>query len=100
MKYQTITFEESLRFLPAGSVIPLTLSTTANATAAITAKHVVIASTVFCWIRQGLNPTAVNDGTDIPIFPGTYLRLSEFVSGNKISAIAQEAGVLAVMPDA
>lgn len=57
---------------------------------AITGSTIVITPTVDCFARQGLNPTAVANGTDSFLLAGVSRRLS-IVSGNKVALIAASA---------
>lgn len=58
---------------------------------ALTNSRALVTTTADCFVRQGTNPTALADGTDIFLSAGVY-RLSGITSGNKLAFITS-AGV-------
>jgi len=52
---------------------------------------VLVTPTVDCFVRQGSNPTAVNNGTDMLLLGGNTYRLSGIVNGNKLAFITSGA---------
>lgn len=62
----------------------LSISSTSAQSAVINAGSVVVTPTVDCFVRQGSNPTAVSDGTDMFLLGSVSYRLS-LPRGNKLA---------------
>jgi hypothetical protein len=69
----------------------VSVSSSATQSNPINAANVVVTPTVPCFVRQGTNPTAVNDGTDIFLLAAQY-RVIGVSPGNKLSFIALSGG--------
>jgi hypothetical protein len=96
---QLIT-EMSLTIDSGGRSQSVAVSTTSAQSAAISAPNVVLTPTVSGFIRQGANPTAVSDGTDIFLLGNNTYRLGGFVPGNKLAFIAASGtGTLYITPE-
>jgi hypothetical protein len=68
-------------------------------TAAFDADFVVVYVSVDSYVRQGANPTALNDGTDHFLIGGTQTRLA-ITRGNKLAIYASGAGTANFTPGA
>ena len=78
--------EQSIALTAAGGTSQqVAISTTSAQSTAIAAMEAYIYSTVDTFMRQGSNPTAVNDGTDRFIPANVLLRLAGLVPGNKLA---------------
>lgn len=88
-----VVFEHSINTLTGGQSSKVSISTTSAqsatfgaATDAVPNQYVLVTPDVTCFMRQGVNPTAVSDGTDQIILANTTYRT--FVnSGNKLAFI-------------
>ncbi len=82
--------EESLVVSGGGSSQVLTVtSASAVQSSVVTENYIYLYSTENIFIRQGLNPTALSNGTDMFIPGGVPLRLGGFMDNNKLSLIAE-----------
>ena len=94
------TTESSINILTGGQTNAVAISTTSAQSAAITEEKVLVYSTVFCFARQGTNPTALSNGTDQPIPAETLIRVP-VTSGNKLAFItATGSGTVYITPGA
>ena len=92
--------ENSIQILSGGQTNAVAISTTSAQSAAITEEKVLVYSTVFCFARQGTNPTALSNGTDQPIPAETLIRVP-VTSGNKLAFItATGSGTVYITPGA
>jgi hypothetical protein len=92
--------ENSINILTGGQTNAVSISTTSAQSSAIDAEKVVIYSTVFCFVRQGANPTALSNGTDQPVPAENYLRVT-LTPGNKLAFItASGTGTVYITPGA
>lgn len=93
--------EESITLYAGGISQQVALTTASAQSTAITgSKTLYVVSTAACFVRQGANPTALADGTDQYIPANTPMRLTGFVSGNKIAAILPTGtGTLYITPE-
>lgn len=76
-------------------------TTSAQSTAFSNYTSVYMHNTVGVYVRQGTNPVAVNDGTDLFIPSGTW-RLTSLVDENKLAFICKtgESGSVHLTPGA
>jgi hypothetical protein len=75
------------------------ISTVSAQSAAMTADTCVLYSSAECFVRQGSNPTAVSNGTDLHIPANTLIRLS-IIPGNKLAFItATGTGTVYLTPE-
>ncbi|MEF3075160.1 hypothetical protein V2P20_08995 [Methylobacter sp. Wu1] len=96
----TFITENSINILTGGQTNAVSISTTSAQSSAINVEKVVIYSTVFCFVRQGANPTALSNGTDQPVPAETYLRVT-LTPGNKLAFItASGTGTVYITPGA
>lgn len=51
----------------------------------------LVTPTVDCFVRQGANPTALSNGTDMILLGGNTYRLSGIASGNRLAFITSGA---------
>lgn len=58
----------------------------------------LITPDVICWIRRGVNPTALADGTDLKLLAGNTYR-AELLDGERIAVIAAGAGTCSFTPE-
>lgn len=79
-----------------------TLDATSRTSDAIDAPSFVFAPTVDCFVRAGLAPAAVNDGTDLFLYGGNIYRvISGWTPGWKLAFItAGQAGSIYITPGA
>lgn len=83
-----------ISYLCPSAAISSTLALTgagSQQSAAFDAEWVVVYVSVDAYVRQGANPTAVNNGTDHFLVGGTQTRLS-ITRGNKLALYASAAG--------
>lgn len=86
-----VVFEHSINVLEGGQSSKISISTSSAQSATFTFPnmpqgYVLITPDVPCFVRQGVNPTAVSDGTDQYLPANTIYRA--FVnSGNKLAFI-------------
>lgn len=62
----------------------LSISGTSAKSTAINAPYAVITVTTACFMRQGADPTATSDGTDLYLVPDTTYRVN-LTQGNKLA---------------
>lgn len=75
----------------------LSAVTTSQQSAVMNADYVYVFATAACFVRQGSNPTAVTDGTDIYIPANTPLRLN-ITRGNKLAFAASSSANIYLTP--
>lgn len=78
----------------------IAVSTTSVQSPQITGSIAVVHTSVDCYIRQGYDPVAVADGTDLFVPAGAYVRLSGINTGNRLAIIATAPGTVHLMPGA
>lgn len=94
--------QESAHIYTGGTSQAIAISGTSAQSAVINnSKTVYICSTVDCFIRQGLNPTALATGVDQFLPAYAPMRFAGLKSGNKIAVIGTTAapGFLYVTPE-
>lgn len=98
--------EISLSLGEPGTSQALAISSTSAQSAAITPTSavspatVVVTPTVDCFVRQGTNPTAVSDGTDMFLLASSSYRLS-LPRGNKLAfKTVSSSGTVYITPGA
>lgn len=62
----------------------LAISGTSAQSSAINSNYALVTVTTACFARQGANPTATSDGTDIYLAPDTTYRVN-VTKGNKLA---------------
>lgn len=72
----------------------ISVSTTSAQSAAITEGTVNIYSTVDVFVRQGVSPVALSDGTDQFVPAGLLIRISGIVSGSKLAFKSASSGTV------
>lgn len=78
----------------------LAISSTSAQSAVINATSVVVTPTIDCFVRQGSNPTAVADGTDMFLLGSSAYRLA-LPRGNKLAFKTTSAsGTVYITPGA
>lgn len=78
----------------------IAISSTSAQTAVINSEYAIVTLTTAAFVRQGSNPTATNDGTDIYLQGGAAYRLN-VKRGNKLAfRTASETGTAYVTPGA
>lgn len=75
----------------------LSAVTTSTQTSAINSHYALVVATAACFVRQGSNPTALTDGTDIYLLPNTHYRLN-LKPGNKLAFAAGASANIYVTP--
>ena len=65
----------------------VSISGTSAQSSAITAGQVIVSVDTDCFVRQGADPTALDDGTDMFLFADSTYRLVGITSGNKLAFI-------------
>lgn len=87
--------------LTGGLAQKIAVSSTSAQSAALTTPTVVLHTDVDVYVRQGSNPTAVSDGTDIFVPSGAYVRLVGIQPGNKLAfKTASASGSVHLTPGA
>lgn len=95
-------FELSIVVDSGGASQKVAISTTSAQSTAIstTDNTVLVTPDTTCFVRQGSNPTAVSDGTDIILLANNQYRLS-IGKGNKLAFItASGSGFVYITPGA
>lgn len=78
----------------------LSISSTSAQSAVINATSVVVTPTIDCFVRQGSNPTALSDGTDMFLLGQIAYRLS-LPRGNKLAfKTVSASGTVYITPGA
>jgi len=72
----------------------VSVSTTSAQSAAISEGVVNVYSTVDVFFRQGVNPTALSDGTDQFLPAGLLITISGITVGNKLAFKAASSGTV------
>lgn len=91
--------QETGQIYPGGQSQKVAVSTTSAQSTALQCKTVVLCADVDCFIRQGVNPTALSDGTDQFLPAYNIVRYFNFHPGNKIAVKATGAGNLYITPE-
>lgn len=92
--------ETSLIASSGGRSQAVAIGATSAASTAVSAHEVTICATADCFMRQGIAPVALANGTDQFVPSGTLLRV-EVTSGNKLAFITSGAtGTVYITPDA
>jgi hypothetical protein len=94
-----IVSQETGQIYPGGQSQKVAISGTSAQSTSLLCKSVVLCSDIDCFIRQGENPTALDDGTDQFLPAYNMVRYYNFHPGNKIAAIAATAGNLYITPE-
>ena len=75
------------------------MSTTAASSTAIDADSLVIYVSADCFVRAGLNPTAVSTGVDQFLIGANQIRIEPWIAGNKLSLVmASGTGTAYITP--
>jgi hypothetical protein len=91
----------SIKIDSGGASEDLAISGVSAQSAAITAGEALVTPTVDCFVRQGSNPTALADGTDIFLLANVSVRLSGILNGYKLAFITSgAAGTVYISPGA
>jgi len=92
--------QESIHLLSGGQSQQVSISTSSAQSAAITgSKTIYMCSTVDCFLRQGVDPTALSNGTDQFLPAYAPMRFAGFATGNKIAVIGTGTGTLYITPE-
>ena len=95
-----LTKEASIDVSAGGTSQKVAISTVSAQSTAIAAPLALVSPTVDCFMRQGANPTATNDGTDQFLFAGYTYRVA-MTAGNKLAfAAASGTGNVYITPAA
>jgi len=91
----------SLRMDGGGSSSVVSISGTSAQSAVLNTFTVLISPTVDCFVREGTNPTALADGTDMLLFGGNSYRVVLQATGHKLAFITSSAtGSVYITPGA
>lgn len=71
-----------------GTSLKVSISTTSAQSAAISASRVHVTPNADCYVREGINPTAVSDGTDHFLL-GNATQEFFITPGNKLAFITE-----------
>lgn len=89
----------SMIALKGGESQKISITNTSTQTSQINTGFVIITPTVDCFFRQGVNPIALNDGTDQFLQANNSYRIGQIIKGNLISFIAESSsGTVYVSP--
>jgi hypothetical protein len=81
-----------------GTTVRQAVGSTSAQSSAITGTEVMVHATTACYIKNGSNPTAVNNGDSIPMVAGEKLWL-RITTGDKIAVIRDSAdGYIFISP--
>lgn len=78
----------------------LSVSAVSAQSAEIESTSCLIYSDVDCYVRQGSNPVALADGSDLFIPSGSLVRLFGITKGNKLAFIGATSGFVHLTPGA
>ena len=86
---------------PGGQSVRISVGAASVQTAVITRPSIVITPDVAVYLRRGVNPVALADGTDQYLLASQSYRLHGFMPGERLALIAVGAAGLAyITPDA
>jgi len=91
--------QETGQIYPGGQSQKVAVSTTSAQSTALQCKTVVLCSDVDCFVRQGVDPTALSDGTDQFLPAYNIVRYFNFHPGNKIAVKSTAVGNLYITPE-
>jgi hypothetical protein len=91
----------SAQILSGGQSQKVALTTASAQSAALTGYQYILTPDVNCFVRLGVNPTAVSDGTDQILLANQTYRIFPIVPGQKFAFIlATGTGNVYITPDA
>lgn len=83
--------EHSIAALTGGQSASVAISSTSAQSAAITTGGALVTPTVDCFMRQGVNPTALSNGTDQLLLANNTYRVGYIENDNKLAFITTAA---------